>query len=70
MTNFQSSFELRRCSCQWGDGMLPKVVLERLTIMLRIWKVPSSNIGQETGYHRLDFRGFLQPLQTNAGRVF
>jgi hypothetical protein len=28
----------------------PNVVIEWLTLLLRIWEVPSSNLGSETGY--------------------
>jgi hypothetical protein len=43
----------------------PIFVLEWLTFLLRVRDVPGSNLGPDTGYPEC-FRGFPQPLQTNA----
>jgi hypothetical protein len=43
-------------------------VVEWLTDLLRIWKVPGSNLGPTTGYPDY-FRGFPQSRQENAGIV-
>jgi hypothetical protein len=45
----------------------PNVVVERLTLLLRIRKVPTSNLGQETGHPDRVFRDIPQSLQANAG---
>jgi hypothetical protein len=45
------------------------VVLEWLTLLLRIREVPGSNISPETGYPYWFFRGCPQSLQANAGIV-
>jgi hypothetical protein len=46
----------------------PNVVVEWLTSLLRIQKVPVSNFDHETGYPE-GFRGFSQPLRINAGII-
>jgi hypothetical protein len=48
----------------------PNVVVEWLTLLLRILEVPGSYLGPETGYPDCVFRGFLQSLQANAGIVY
>jgi hypothetical protein len=47
-----------------------KVVVEWLTLLLRIREVPASNLDLETGYSDWVFRGFPQPLQANIGIVY
>jgi hypothetical protein len=47
----------------------PNVVVEWLTLLLRIRKVPSSNLGTETGYLDYSFRRFPQSIQGNDGIV-
>jgi hypothetical protein len=42
-------------------------VVECLTLLLRIWEVPGSNLGPETGYPDV-FYGCPQSLQENAGK--
>jgi hypothetical protein len=44
----------------------PEVVVECLTLMLRIWEVPGSDLGLETGYPDEGFRDFPQSLQANG----
>jgi hypothetical protein len=34
--------------------------------LLRVWELPGSNLGPETGYPDCFFRGFPQSLQANA----
>jgi hypothetical protein len=46
--------------------MTRKDLVEWLTLMLRIQKIPGSNLSPETGYSD-ELRGFPQPLQANAG---
>jgi hypothetical protein len=43
----------------------PNVVVECLTLLLRIQETPDSNLGPETGYTTC-FRGFTQSFQVNA----
>jgi hypothetical protein len=40
----------------------PKVLVQWLTLLLRIRKVPGSNLGPETGYHYLGFSWFYSVL--------
>jgi hypothetical protein len=47
----------------------PNVAVEWLTHLLRIRKVPGSNLGPETRYPIDGFRGFPQLLYENAGIV-
>jgi hypothetical protein len=41
--------------------MLPNVMVEWSTHLLRIWAVPASNLGPKAGYPE-DFRGFPQSV--------
>jgi hypothetical protein len=47
-----------------GEGRR-NVVVERLTLLLRIRQVPGSNLGPKNGYIYGISRGFPQPLQAN-----
>jgi hypothetical protein len=47
---------------------LPNAEVEWLALLLRIREVPSSNLYLETGNSEI-FRGFLQFLQTYAGKM-
>jgi hypothetical protein len=46
----------------WNDGLfqiiLPNIVVEWLTFLLRIREVSGSNLGPQTGYPNYGFRGF------------
>jgi hypothetical protein len=33
-----------------NNALLSKVVIEWLTLLIRTWQVPGSNVGPETGY--------------------
>jgi hypothetical protein len=44
------------------------VVVEWLTLLLRKWEVPGSNLGPDTGCPEV-FSGFPQSLQADAGIV-
>jgi hypothetical protein len=45
------------------------VVVEWLTLLLRVCEVPGSNLGSKTGYSWQDFHGFTQSLQAKSGMV-
>jgi hypothetical protein len=47
----------------------PNVIVERLTLMLRIRRVPGLNLGPDTGYADRGLRSFPQFLQANGGIV-
>jgi hypothetical protein len=47
----------------------PDIVVEWLTLLLRIPEFPGSNLGPETGYLEVFRRGFPQSVQANAGVV-
>jgi hypothetical protein len=49
-----------------NEKLEPNVVVEWLTLLLRIREVPGSNLDLETGYPHCDFRGFPQFLQANV----
>jgi hypothetical protein len=44
----------------------PNVMVKWLTLLLRIWEVPGSSLGPETGYPDESFCGFPQSLQVNS----
>jgi hypothetical protein len=47
--------------------LMPNVVVERLTLLLRIREVQGSKLGLETCFPGERFRGFPQSLQANDG---
>jgi hypothetical protein len=63
---FLSTYRKIKCSEIKYVILLPNVVVECLTLLLRIWEVPGSNLGPETGCPDA-FYGFPQSLQENSG---
>jgi hypothetical protein len=56
--NYNLSLVLVHCETTLFQLPEPNVVVEWLTLLLRIRKVPASNLGPETGYPDWGFRGF------------
>jgi hypothetical protein len=62
-------YSLLVCYCNAWTVLSPNIMVERLTLLLHIWEVLAPNLGPDSSYPDLVFRGFPQSIQANAGIV-